>query len=243
MTEVLEKKILDLLGRREELVNRLNSLEEMKPNTNERVYWKIREDYSGQLQSVLEKINEQRGSLEEKARTLAEQISEKEQIHTEQSDQVDELQIRAHLGEFNHENDVFKTELTTAEAARDKTASMLEKLRRELDDLNGVLGDVDEATSAGIPGSDYKAPAPHKAEAVQAHVSVEEEQIEEIGEEELLEETDEEEIEEQDKNTCPACGHVNPPHLVVCEECNTELEDLGADLDDEFDFDDVDVDL
>jgi DNA repair exonuclease SbcCD ATPase subunit len=242
MTEVLEKRILDLLGRREELVNRLNSLEEMKPNTNERVYWKIREDYSGQLQSVLEKINEQRGSLEEKARTLAEQISEKEQIHTEQSDQVDELQIRAHLGEFNHENDVFKTELTTAESARDKTASMLEKLRRELDDLNGVLGDVDEATSAGIPGGDYKTPAPHKAEPAPAPVTVEEELIEEIGEEELLEESDEE-LEELDKNTCPACGHENPPHLVVCEECNAELEDLGADLDDEFDFDDVDVDL
>jgi chromosome segregation ATPase len=242
MTEVLEKKILDLLGRREELVSRLNSLEEMKPNTNERVYWKIREDYSGQLQSVLEKINEQRGSLEEKARTLAEQISEKEQIHTEQSDQVDELQIRAHLGEFNHENDVFKTELTTAESARDKTASMLDKLRRELDDLNGVLGDVDEATSAGIPGSDYKTPAPPKAEPVPAPVKVVEEPIEEIGEEEL-EELDIDEDGEQDKNTCPGCGHVNPPHLVVCEECNTELEDLGADLDDEFDFDDVDVDL
>lgn len=240
MTEVLEKRILDLLGRREELVNRLNSLEEMKPNTNERVYWKIREDYSGQLQSVLEKINEQRGSLEEKARSLAEQISDKEQIHTEQSDQVDELQIRAHLGEFSHENDVFKTELSTAETARDKTASMLEKLRRELDDLNGVLGDVDEATSAGIPGSDFKKPAPVKAEPAPAPVSVQEEPIEEIGEEEL----EEVEIEEeQDRNACPACGHVNPPHLVVCEECNTELEDLSADLDDEFDFDDVDVDL
>jgi len=246
MTEVLEKRILDLLARREELVNRLNTLEEMKSGTNERVYWKIREDYSGQLQGVLEKINEQRGSLEEKARNLAEQISEKEQIHTQQSDQVDELQIRAQLGEFNNENEAFRTELTTAESARDKTSSELEKLRRELDDLNGVLGDVDEATSAGVPGGDFKKPAP-KAEPAPApavKAAKVEEEIEEIGEEELEEiDIEEEELEESDTNTCPACGHVNPPHLVVCEECNAELEDLGADLDDEFDFDDVDVDL
>jgi len=242
MSEVLEKRILDLLSRREELVARLNNLEEMKPNTNERVYWKIREDYSGQLQSVLEKINEQRGSLEEKARNLAEQISEKEQIHTEQSDQVDELQIRAQLGEFNNENEEFRNELTQAESARDKTASSLDKLRRELDDLNGVLGDVDEATSAGVPGGDYKPSAPVRAE--QPATLEDEEEIEEIGEEELEElELDDEELEETELNTCPSCGHVNPPHLVVCEECNAELEDLGADLDDEFDFDDVDVDL
>jgi|GEM_PF-426592 len=247
MAEVLEQKILDLLGRREELVGRLTNLEEMKPNTNERVYWKIREDYSTQLQSVLERINEQRGSLEDKARNLAEQISEKEQIHTEQSDQVDELQIRAQLGEFDNENDGFRSELTTAESDRDKTSSALDKLRRELDDLNGVLSDVDEATSAGVPGSDYRPPTLAKAESEEIPELEDEETIEEIDEDELEEldiEDDELEIlEESDENTCPSCGHVNPPHLVVCEECNAELEDLGADLDDEFDFDDVDVDL
>ena len=56
-----------------------------------------------------------------------------------------------------------------------------------------------------------------------------------------------EEIEEilDDPNAikCPSCGHVNPPHLVVCEKCNAELEDLSQDLDDEFDFDDMDVDI
>ena len=250
MAEVLERKILDLLGRREELVGRLTNLEEMKPNTNERVYWKIREDYSGQLQSVLEKINEQRGSLEDKARTLAEQISEKEQIHTDQSDQVDELQIRAQLGEYDHSNDGFKGELNEAESSRDKTASELDKLRRELDDLNGVLSDVDEATSAGVPGSDYKPSHPRKVETPMDEDIPEledEESIEEIGEDELEElDLDDDEIEvleESEENKCPSCGHVNPPHLVVCEDCNAELEDLGMDLDDEFDFDDVDVDL
>jgi chromosome segregation ATPase len=245
MAEVLEKKILDLLDRREELVGRLNNLENMKPDTNARVYRKIREDYSTKLQSVLEKINEQRGSLETKARELASQIDQKEKIFTQQSDQVDELQIRAKLGEFNHDNDDFKNELNQAEGDRDKTSNELDKLRKELNDLNGVLSDVDHATSAGVPGMD---------ESVQPLPDTEPEELLDIDEAELIEEEPAAELEDlemdledvsgdSEENKCPKCGHVNPPHLVVCEECNAELEDLSQDLDDEFDFDDMDVDI
>jgi chromosome segregation ATPase len=246
MAEVLEKKILDLLDRREELVGRLNNLETMKPDTNARVYKKIRGDYSTKLQDVLEKINEKRGSLETKAEELTNQISEKEKIFTDQSDQVDELQIRAKLGEFNHDNDEFKNELNQAESDRDKTSGALDKLRKELSDLNGVLSDVDHATSAGVPGMDN---------TIQTKVETKsEEDVIDLEDDDLVEEVEEAKIDnldmdvddikdESDENKCPNCGHVNPPHLVVCEECNAELEDLSQDLDDEFDFDDMDVDI
>jgi uncharacterized phage infection (PIP) family protein YhgE len=241
MAEVLEKKILDLLDRREELVGRLNNLENMKPDTNSRVYKKIREDYSTKLQGVLEKINEQRGSLEKKAKELAAQITQKEKIFTEQSDQVDELQIRAKLGEFNHDNDDFKNELNQSESDRDMTSSELDTLRKELNDLNGVLSDVDHATSAGVPGMDIPIKSAGTAQADVIDIEDDEliEEIGEIGEDEI----DLEDSESGDENKCPNCGHVNPPHLVVCEECNAELEDLSQDLDDEFDFDDMDVDI
>lgn len=246
MAEVLEKKILDLLDRREELVGRLNNLESMKADTNARVYKKIRHDYSTNLQGVLEKINEQRGSLEKKAKELSDQIDKKETIFTDQSDQVDELQIRAKLGEYSHDDDTFKKELNQAETERDKTSGELDKLRKELNDLNGVLSDVDHATSAGVPGMD---------ESVQPRPDDDVEEVIDIGDDELLDEEveveeevedldlDLEDIEDSEENKCPNCGHVNPPHLVVCEECNAELEDLSQDLDDEFDFDDMDVDI
>ncbi len=241
MAEVLEKKILDLLDRREELVGRLNNLETMKPDTNTRVYQKIREDYSTKLQGVLEKINEQRGSLEKKAKELAAQISNKEKVFTEQSDQVDELQIRAKLGEFNHDNDDFKNELNQSESDRDQTSGSLDKLRKELSDLNGVLSDVDHATSAGVPGLD--SPSKPRAAATEDIIDIEDDElIEEVGGDDL--DVDIDSISgDSDENKCPSCGHVNPPHLVVCEECNAELEDLSQDLDDEFDFDDMDVDI
>lgn len=245
MAEVLEKKILDLLDRREELVGRLNNLETMKPDTNARVYKKIRGDYSTKLQSVLEKINEQRGSLEKKAGELAKQISNKETIFTDQSDQVDELQIRAKLGEFNHDNDEFKNELNQAESDRDKTSGALDKLRKELNDLNGVLSDVDHATSAGVPGIDASVEPKEDKKAADTVID--------LDEDDLLEEVEEADIDDLDvdldvtegseENKCPKCGHINPPHLVVCEECNAELEDLSQDIDDEFDFDDMDVDI
>jgi predicted nuclease with TOPRIM domain len=243
MAEVLEKKILDLLDRREELVGRLNNLETMKPDTNTRVYQKIREDYSTKLQGVLEKINEQRGSLEKKAKELAAQISNKEKVFTEQSDQVDELQIRAKLGEFNHDNDDFKNELNQSESDRDQTSGSLDKLRKELSDLNGVLSDVDHATSAGVPGVDVSVKPRVDTSVSDDVIDIEDDElIEEVGGDDL--DVDIDEISgDSDENKCPSCGHVNPPHLVVCEECNAELEDLGQDLDDEFDFDDMDVDI
>ncbi len=239
MAEVLEKKILDLLDRREELVGRLNNLETMKPDTNARVYKKIREDYSTKLQIVLEKINEQRGSLEKKAKELATQISNKETVYTDQSDQVDELQIRAKLGEFNHDNDDFKNELNQAESERDRTSGELDKIRKELNDLNGVLSDVDHATSAGVPGVDM---------SIKSGTGIKDDRdVIELDDDDLLEEVEALDVEEitddSQLNKCPVCGHVNPPHLVVCEECNAELEDLSQDLDDEFDFDDMDVDI
>lgn len=246
MAEVLEKKILDLLDRREEYVGRLNNLETMKPDTNTRVYEKIRQDYSTKLQSVLEKINEQRGTLEKKAKELASQISQQEKTFTDQSDQVDELQIRAKLGEFNNDNDDFKNELHQSESDRDQTSMSLDKLRKELNDLNGVLSDVDHATSAGVPGLDGSVKSGAAAAAAEDIIDIEDdeliEDVEEIGGDDLDVDIDDISI-DSDENKCPSCGHVNPPHLVVCEECNAELEDLSQDLDDEFDFDDMDVDI
>jgi chromosome segregation ATPase len=243
MAEVLEKKILDLLDRREELVGRLNNLETMKSDTNARVYKKIRGDYSTKLQSVLEKINEQRGSLEKKAKELVDQISEKETIFTDQSDQVDELQIRAKLGEFNHDNDEFKNELNQAESDRDQTSGALDKLRKELNDLNGVLSDVDHATSAGVPGMDSSIKPGANKKVVEDVIDLKDDDLVEEVEVEDLDMGLDDNKDESDENKCPNCGHINPPHLVVCEECNAELEDLSQDLDDEFDFDDMDVDI
>ncbi len=246
MAEVLEKKILDLLDRREELVGRLNNLETMKPDTNSRVYKKIRHDYSTKLQEVLEKINEQRSSLENKAKELAAQISDKEIAFTDQSDQVDELQIRAKLGEFNHDNDDFKNELNQSESDRDQTSGTLDKIRKELNDLNGVLSDVDHATSAGVPGMDASVQPGTGSRVADDVIDIEDdeliEEMEEAGATDLDRDISEG-SDESDENKCPNCGHKNPPHLVVCEECNAELEDLSQDLDDEFDFDDMDVDI
>ncbi|MCK5117748.1 MAG: hypothetical protein KAR44_14220 [Candidatus Aegiribacteria sp.] len=246
MAEVLEKKILDLLDRREEFVGRLNNLETMKPDTNTRVYQKIREDYSTKLQVVLEKINEQRGSLEKKAKELTTQISNKEKVFTEQSDQVDELQIRAKLGEFNHDNNDFKDELNQSESDRDQTSGSLDKLRKELSDLNGVLSDVDHATSAGVPGLEGSTKSAKSTTTSDDIIDIEDdeliEDVEEVEGDDL--DIDIDDVSDgSDENKCPSCGHINPPHLVVCEECNAELEDLGQDLDDEFDFDDMDVDI
>lgn len=245
MAEILEKKILDLLDNREELVGRLSNLENMKSDTSDRVYQKIRDDYSAKLQSILEKISNERGSLEGKSKELTSEISVNETDFTKQSDHVDELQIRAKLGEFSQDNDSFKDELNQAESERDKTAGVLNKLRKDLNDINGVLSDVDQATATGVPGAGkFVKSKPAAVEDEEVLEIEDDELLEEIGEDESVDvDVDELMAEGSDTLKCPSCGHVNPPHLVVCEKCNAELEDLSQDLDDEFDFDDMDVDI
>ena len=226
MAEVLEDKIQGLLAKRSELADRLDNLEKLRAETNERVYKKIRRDYDTQLQEVLGGINEERGSLESKVEDLRTKIDEKETLHTKQSDKVDELQMRARLKEFDENDKDFVGELESAKKARNRTADELETLRAELADLNKVLKDVDAATTG----------APAGGEAATS------EEPEEIGELELDEDLDLEA--EEDGVKCASCGHVNPPQKLACEECGSSLEeDEDLVIDDDFDLVDDDVDL
>jgi len=225
MAEVLEDKIQDLLATRTELADRLDNLEKLRAETNERVYNKIRKDYDTQLQEVLSGINEERGTLESKVEDLRSKIDEKENLHTQQSDKVDELQMRARLKEFDENDKEFTEELNSAKKARNRTADELETLRAELADLNKVLKDVDAATSGS--GASVAEPV---------------EEAEEIGELELEEDLELEA--EEDGVKCPSCGHVNPPQKLACEECGSSMEeDEDLVIDDDFDLVDDDVDL
>ncbi len=234
MAEVLEDKIQSLLSRRTELVDRLDNLEALKAETNARVYRKIKGDYEDQLNIVLSGISEQRGSLESSVGGLTSKIEEKETLHTDLSDGVDELQIRARLREYDENDNEFQKELDDAVEERNRTADELDKLRNELADLNKVLRDVDDAT----PGSAATAPAADEPDA--------EDEIEELEELEIDDEPEiiggEEAVEESEGVTCPSCSYVNPPQKLFCEECGAALDD-DSEIDEEFDLIDNDLDL
>lgn len=231
MADVLEEKIQKLLIKRSELAGRLDSLEDLKGQTNDRVYDKIRKDYKAQLDDVLGKIAKERGALENKAASLKEEIEKHEQIHLEQSDKVDELNLRAMLKEFDENDNNFRDELNQATAERDETAESLESLRSELADLNKVLKDVDAATA-------------HRAEMEEEEEEKEEkeddlgEDVEELLDEDLIEEGEEGSISDI---ACPSCGHSNPPQKLFCENCGSALDEEG-DLDEDFDLLDEDLD-
>jgi chromosome segregation ATPase len=235
MAEVLEDKIQSLLASRTELVDRLDNLEALKADTNPRVYRKIKGDYEDQLGVVLNGISEQRGSLESTAAELNSQIEEKETLHTDLSDAVDELQLRAKLREFDENDNDFQGELDTAVSDRNETADVLDKLRSELADLNKVLREVDEATS----GRAAAAAADDVAEEVEDEI----EELEELDiDEEEPEVVDEITEEEGEGVSCPSCSHMNPPQKLFCEECGAALDD-DSEIDEEFDLIDDDLDL
>ncbi len=233
MAEVLEDKIQSLLARRTELVDRLDNLEALKAETNARVYRKIKGDYEEQLNIVLGGISEQRGSLESSVGDLTSGIEEKETLHTNLSDGVDELQIRARLREYDENDNDFQKELDDAVAERNRTADELDKLRNELADLNKVLRDVDDATTGRA------ATAPAAEEPV-------EDEIEELEELEIDDEPDIVDVEAAEEESegvkCPSCSYVNPPQKLFCEECGAALDD-DSEIDEEFDLIDDDLDL
>jgi prefoldin subunit 5 len=235
MAEVLEDKIQSLLARRTELGDRLDNLEALKADTNARVYRKIKGDYEEQLNIVLSGIAEQRGSLESSVHGLTSKIDEMETLHTNLSDGVDELQIRARLREFDENDNEFQKELDDSVAERNQTADELDKLRNELADLNKVLRDVDDATNGRVAS----AAVDDEPEA--------EDGIDELDELELDEEP--EIIGEKGASAddgegvaCPSCSFVNPPQKLFCEECGAALDD-DSEIDEEFDLIDDDLDL
>lgn len=234
MAEVLEDKIQSLLARRTELVDRLDNLEALKADTNARVYKKIRGDYQDQLSIVLSGISEQRGTLESKVGELNTKIEEKETLHTDLSDAVDELQLRARLKEFDENDTDFQSELDESMSSRNQTADDLDKLRSELGDLDKVLRDVDAATE----GRSAQAEATDEADVVEEGAD----EFDEIDLEEEVEGVEEEGGEVGDGVSCPSCNHMNPPQKLFCEECGAALDD-DSEIDEEFDLIDDDLDL
>jgi len=219
MAEVLEDKIQSLLARRTELVDRLDNL---------------RGDYQDQLSIVLNGISEQRGTLESKVGELNTQIEEKETLHTDLSDAVDELQLRARLKEFDENDTDFQSELDESMSSRNQTADDLDKLRSELGDLDKVLRDVDAATE----GRSAQAEATDEADVVEEGAD----EFDEIDLEEEVEGVEEEGGEVGDGVSCPSCNHQNPPQKLFCEECGAALDD-DSEIDEEFDLIDDDLDL
>jgi chromosome segregation ATPase len=229
MAEVLEEKIQELLSSRTELADRLANLEKLKAETNERVYKRIRQGYQDQLDSVLSSISAERGTLEGKVADLKKEIDLREKRYTEESDKVDELNLRAKLKEYDANDGSFRTELEDARRSRAATGGELERLRSELGDLNKVLKDVDEATSARKSAASSKS-----AREVQAEEPVELEIDEEI--------EDSEGPGSGSGGKCPSCGHVNPPQKLFCENCGNSLDEEEP-LDEDFDLVDDDLDL
>ncbi len=228
----LERKIQDLLARRTELAERLSNLEVMKAETNQRVYSRIKGDYDKQLNDVLGKLGAEKGSLEGKVDDLTKKINELEQKHQNESDLVEELQIRARLREHDENDPTFQKDLDSATKTRNTTADELDGFRSELGDLKKVLRDVEDATQ-GKPSKPSKA-SKGKGKSAPADDSLDE-----------LDLDDGLDIEESDDDTvkCPSCAHINPPQKLFCEECGAALDE-DENMDDEFDLlDDGDLDL
>ena len=226
----LERKIQDLLARRTELAERLSNLEVMRAETNQRVYARIKGDYDGQLSEVLGKLGAEKGSLEEKVNDLTTKINELERKHQNESDRVEELQIRARLREHDENDPSFQKDLDVATADRNATADELDGFRSELGDMKKVLRDVEEATQ----GKGSKA---SKAQAKSSPADAD-------NLDELNLEDDLDSVEDGDDTVkCSSCGHVNPPQKLFCEECGGALDEEES-LDDEFDLlDDGELDF
>ncbi len=230
MAEVLEEKIQELLSSRIELADRLGNLEKLKAETNERVYKRIRQDYQDQLDNILSSISAERGTLEGKVSELRREIEQKEKRYTEESDKVDELNLRAKLKEYDANDGSFRSELEDARHSRAATGSELEKLRSELGDLNKVLKDVDEATSA------------RKSASTNTSRASMDTSLDEPIDLDLDDEIGAKESAGGSETKCPSCGHLNPPQKLFCENCGSSLDEEEP-LDDDFDLVDDDLDI
>lgn len=232
MAEVLEARIQKLLDQRLELVDRLSNLDSLKDETNSRVYVRIKKDYEAQLDEVLGSIGEEKGALVSKVEELSSRIDKLEKSHQEQSDAVDELQIRARLREHDENDPDFQKKLDGVKSERNKTANELDLLRSELGELRKVLRDVDDATVG-------RAAAKASSSAV-----ADDDEISDSIDELDLEDDLEEEPSADGGVKCPSCGHSNPAQNPFCEECGAALGAEDDDFADDFDLiDDEELDL
>ncbi len=231
------EKLKAIETERNDLLNKLQKIEEKKANVSHEVYLKVKGDYESRLKKLDEKIAENKDLLKIEMGNAKTELSELLQRQKEIRLHLEEIELRYSIGEYSE--DKFKE---FEKEAKDKLAEIQERVKRLEERIKwceGLIG-PEESVTAPVIEEVEETPAEAKDRVVE-NLTIDEHILEEKLPDEvkkldellvetnaLLESTEEKESEKTKKEkeegiACPKCGFLNPPDSWYCEKCGAEI--------------------
>lgn len=124
----------------------LDDLERKKDSTPTKVFDRVRQDYMGRLQTVMEQLKEHTKTLQDHARSLHTRLRELEAAEQAHTEEQAEAELRANVGEITHS----EWESSSRKAARElnKIRENQEVVADELNQIRDVLDEKDDDESS-----------------------------------------------------------------------------------------------
>ncbi len=232
------EKLKAIETERNDLLSKLEKIEEKKNVVSHEVYLKVKHDYEVKLKKLDESIAQNRELVKMEMERLKNEIGDLSQKHKELKLQLEEIELRYSIGEYSEDK---YRELESE--ARENFASVAERIKNLEERIKwceGLVGieeepekfEVKEEEVITIPEAEEKV----EELTIDEHI-LEEKLPDEVKKlDELLVETNalleseekpaEKKITSEKKDegiACPKCGYVNPPDSWYCEKCGAEI--------------------
>lgn len=231
------EKLKAIETERNDLLNKLQKIEEKKASVSHEVYIKVKSDYETKLKKLDEKIAENKELLKIEMENARNGLSELLQKQKEIKLHLEEIELRYSIGEYGEDKfNEFKKE------AKSNLTDIEERIKR-LDErikwCEGLIGtDKIEETPTIEEIEEFTTTKEEKrAEdlTIDEHILEEEipDEVKKLDEllietNALLESAEEKESKKVKKDkeegiACPKCGFMNPPDSWYCEKCGAEI--------------------
>jgi len=230
------EKLKAIENERNDLLKKLEKIEEKKAHVSNEVYLKVRGDYEARLKKLDEKIAENKELLMIEMKNAKKELSELLQKQKELKLHLEEIELRYSIGEYSEDKfNEFEKE------TKGNLAGVEERIRKLEDRIKwceGLIG-AEQVEEIRVIEEVEEVPAVEE-EKKGENLTIDEHILEEKLPDEvnkldellvetsaLLEETEKKEEPKKEKKeegiACPKCGYLNPPDSWYCEKCGAEI--------------------
>ncbi|MEO0123133.1 MAG: zinc finger protein [candidate division WOR-3 bacterium] len=231
------EKLKAIETERNDLLNKLQKIEEKKASVSHEVYLKVKSDYETKLKKLDEKIAENKELLKIEMENARSELAELLQKQKELKLHLEEIELRYSIGEYSE--DKFNEYEKEAKSNLTDIQGRIRRLEDRIKWCEGLIG-TDRIEEPQVAKEIEELPIAEKEEKAE-DLTIDEHILEEKLPDEvkkldellvetnaLLESAEEKEPEKVKKEkeegiACPKCGYMNPPDSWYCEKCGAEI--------------------
>lgn len=243
------QELQELEAQRNDIVTKLEKIEEKKASVSQEVYKKVKTEYDGKLKKLDDKMAENVDLIKEELINIKQEeektIKEEEDINFK----IEEIELRYSIGEYDEESFKKLSEENKEKSIAAKTnLQKLQERKQWLEDFVKIKS-IEETIESKTPVVEPVAePEPIPESSIKIDESIleeklpgEEKKLDEllVEEEAVLPKAPEEQqatqedpavsdIESEKSVPCPKCGYMNAPDSWYCEKCGAEILDSPA---------------